>query len=106
MSNVGKGTAINVDVFGAADRNDWDVENSVRFPAIRVGDEISLAFLPRQWELVAQYTDPFGRKFTSACRLSTNSFSVGHEHPEFVARHQQWELDEQNRIGPSTGTPR
>ena len=44
MLNVGKGTAINVNVFGAGDKHDWDLDNSVRFPAICVGDKIPWPF--------------------------------------------------------------
>ena len=36
--NAGKGTAVNVDVYGAGDNDDWDQEHSVRFPTISVGD--------------------------------------------------------------------
>jgi len=106
MLNAGKGTAINVDVFGAGENHDWDLEHSARFPAVPAAAEAPLGFLERQGELLAQYTDPFGRKFTSTCRDSTNSLIAGHQHPEFVAKYAQWQLDSRNENRLASDGPR
>ncbi len=100
MINVGKGPALNVNVFGGSADMAWDVDNSFIFPAIAPNDTIRLEFTAKQGAFLAQYTDATGNPFHSTCSGSTNRCNPGTKYPELTAKYQEWQLDSESVLRP------
>lgn len=76
VENVGKGVALNILL--AHETPGGDIEKPIRdYNALQPGSEYRISWKPKPYKFVAQYTDIYGKRYTSDCERNVNRVKDG-----------------------------